>query len=185
MLDAAKPHLFRIVGPNTVGLLLLPPLNLNASFAHMAASPGNIALLSQSGAIATSLIDWAAENNVGFSKTVSLGDMADADVADWLDLLAGDAKTPAIVMYLESIPNPRKFMSAARAAGRLKPVIAIKPGRHPVAAKAAATDYAADGLKRIEGIVLSEIQECFRWLGKLGSKSSIRMSPVFQSPLWI
>ena len=79
MLDAAKPTLFRIIGPNTVGLMI-PPLRLNAGFAHMAAKPGNIALLSQSGAIATSLIDWAADNNVGFSQIVSLGDMADVDV---------------------------------------------------------------------------------------------------------
>jgi acetyltransferase len=142
MLDAAKPSLFRIIGPNTVGLMI-PPARLNAGFAHMAAQPGNIALLSQSGAIATSLIDWAGANNVGFSHIVSLGDMADVDVGDWLDLLATDAATRAIVMYLESIPNPRKFISAARAASRLKPVIAIKAGRHEQAAKAAATHTGA------------------------------------------
>src|SRR5918994_2804367 len=117
MLDAAKPNLFRIIGPNTLGLMI-PPVKLNASFGHMAAKPGNIALLSQSGAIATSLVDWAADNNVGFSHIVSLGDMADVDVGDWLDMLAGDAKTRAIAMYLETIPNARKFMSAARAAAR-------------------------------------------------------------------
>ena len=142
MLDAAKPYLFRIIGPNTLGLMI-PPIKLNASFAHMAAKPGGIALLSQSGAIATSLIDWAADNNVGFSQIVSLGDMADVDVADYLDLLAGDVKTRAIVMYLESIPNARKFMSAARAAARVKPVIAVKSGRHEQAAKAAATHTGA------------------------------------------
>ena len=142
MLDAAKPTLFRIIGPNTVGLMI-PPLKLNAGFAHIAAKAGNIALLSQSGAIATSLIDWAADNNVGFSHIVSLGDMADVDVGDWLDMLAGERKTRAIVMYLETIPNPRKFMSAARAAARIKPVIAIKSGRHEAAAKAAATHTGA------------------------------------------
>ena len=128
MLDAAKPTLFRIIGPNSLGLMI-PPLKLNAGFAHLAAKTGNIALLSQSGAIATSLIDWAADNNVGFSHIVSLGDMADVDVGDWLDMLAGERKTRAIVMYLETIPNARKFMSAARAAARIKPVIAIKAGR--------------------------------------------------------
>lgn len=142
MLDAAAPYLFRIIGPNTLGLMI-PPAKLNASFAHMAAKPGNIALLSQSGAIATSLVDWAAENNVGFSHIVSLGDMADVDVGDYLDMLAGDARTRAIVMYLETIPNPRKFMSAARAAARIKPVIAVKSGRHEQAAKAAATHTGA------------------------------------------
>ncbi|QAZ44247.1 bifunctional acetate--CoA ligase family protein/GNAT family N-acetyltransferase [Mesorhizobium sp. Pch-S] len=142
MLDAAKPSLMRIIGPNTVGLMI-PPIKLNASFAHMPARPGNIALLSQSGAIATSLIDWAAENGVGFSRILSLGDMADVDVGDCLDMLAGDVHTRAIVMYLETITNPRKFMSAARAAGRLKPVIGIKPGRHEQAAKAATTHTGA------------------------------------------
>ncbi|QDZ01171.1 bifunctional acetate--CoA ligase family protein/GNAT family N-acetyltransferase [Nitratireductor mangrovi] len=142
MLDAARPHLFRIIGPNTLGLML-PPAKLNAGFSHMAPSEGNIALLSQSGAIATSLIDWAAENNLGFSHVVSLGDMADVDVGDWLDMLAGDPRTGTIIMYLETIPEPRKFMSAARAAARIKPVIAIKSGRHEAAAKAAATHTGA------------------------------------------
>ena len=155
MLDAAKPFLFRIIGPNTLGLLI-PPVKLNASFAHMAAEAGGIALLSQSGAIATSLIDWAAEERIGFSHIVSLGDMADVDVGDYLDMLAGEAKTRAIVMYLESIPNPRKFMSAARAAARIKPVIAIKSGRHEQAAKAAATHTGAlSGADRVTDAALS------------------------------
>ena len=142
MLDAAKPNLFRVIGPNTLGLMI-PPIGLNAGFAHMAARPGNIALLSQSGAMVTALIDWAAENDVGFSQIVSLGDMADVDVGDYLDMLAGDAKTSAILLYLETIPNPRKFMSAARAAARIKPVIAVKSGRHEAAAQAAATHTGA------------------------------------------
>ncbi|MFQ6160869.1 bifunctional acetate--CoA ligase family protein/GNAT family N-acetyltransferase [Sinorhizobium meliloti] len=165
MLDAAKPFLLRIVGPNTVGLIV-PSAKLNASFAHLQAKPSGIALLSQSGAITTSLIDWAADNNVGFSKIISLGDMADADAGDFLDLFAGDAETHAIVMYLEAISNPRKFLSAARAAARVKPVVAIKAGRHTEAANAAAThtgalsgaDRVVDaalrraGILRIEGL---------------------------------
>lgn len=155
MLDAARPHLFRIIGPNTVGLMI-PPAKLNAGFAHMAAKPGNIALLSQSGAIATSLIDWAAENGIGFSHVISLGDMADVDAGDWLDLLAGDAATQAIVMYLETVTGPRKFMSAARAAARIKPVIAVKAGRHEAAAKAAATHTGAlSGVDRVVDAALS------------------------------
>ena len=155
MLDAARPYLFRIIGPNTVGLMI-PPARLNAGFAHMAATPGNIALLSQSGAIATSLIDWAADNGVGFSHIVSLGDMADVDVGDWLDMLAGDARARAIVMYLETVTNPRKFMSAARAAARIKPVIAVKAGRHEAAAKAAATHTGAlSGADRVIDAALS------------------------------
>lgn len=155
MLDAARPFLFRIVGPNTLGLMI-PPVKLNAGFAHMAAKPGGIALLSQSGAIATALVDWAAANNLGFSHIVSLGDMADVDVGDYLDMLAGDMKTHAIVMYLESVPNPRKFMSAARAAARIKPVVAIKAGRHEQSAKAAATHTGAlSGADRVIDAALS------------------------------
>lgn len=142
MLDAAKPYLFRIIGPNTIGLTV-PAAKLNASFAHINPEPGGLALLSQSGAITSSLIDWAAEEEIGFSHVVSLGDMADVDVGDYLDMLAGDAQTRAILLYLETIPEPRKFMSAARAAARIKPVIAIKAGRHSQAAKAAATHTGA------------------------------------------
>ncbi|MBE0694111.1 MAG: CoA-binding protein, partial [Aquamicrobium sp.] len=157
MLDAARPHLLRILGPNTVGLMI-PPLKLNAGFAHMAAAPGDIALLSQSGAIATSLIDWAAGRGIGFSHIVSLGDMADVDVADYIDMLAGDGRTRAIMLYLESVPHPRKFMSAARAAARIKPVIAIKPGRHEQAAKAAATHTGAlSGADRVVDAALRRV----------------------------
>ncbi len=154
MLDAARPYLFRIIGPNTIGLIV-PHARLNASFAHQGAKAGGLALLSQSGAIATSLIDWAAEEEVGFSHIVSMGDMADVDVGDYLDMLAGDAATRAILLYLETIPNPRKFMSAARAAARIKPVIAIKAGRHEEAAKAAATHTGAlSGADRVVAAAL-------------------------------
>lgn len=169
MLDAARPHLFRIIGPNVVGLML-PPVSLNASFAHMNAEPGKLALLSQSGAMVTSIVDWAEGKQIGFSALVSLGDMADVDVADCLDMLASDRKTAAILMYLESIPNPRKFMSAARAASRMKPVIAIKSGRHEMAAKAAAThtgalagmDGAVDAALERAGVLrVRELEELF------------------------
>lgn len=160
MLDAAQPNLFRIIGPNTVGMMA-PHVGLNASFTHMAPMPGKLALLSQSGAIVTALIDWAADRDVGFSHIVSLGDMADVDMADCIDLLAMDRHTKAILLYLESIPNPRKFISAARAASRLKPVLAVKSGRHEAAAKAAAThtgalagsDMVVDAILRRAGVV--------------------------------
>lgn len=188
MLDAAKPSLMRIIGPNTVGLMI-PPAKLNASFAHMAARSGNIALVSQSGAIATSLIDWAAENNVGFSRIISLGDMADVDVGDCLDMLAGDFHTRAIVMYLETIPNPRKFTSAARAAARLKPVIAIKPGRHEQAARAAAThtgalsgaDRVVDAALRRAGVLrVNDLAELFD-----AAETVARYSPLERSRVGI
>ncbi len=142
MLDAARPFLLRVIGPNTIGILA-PHLKLNASFTHMAASAGGLALLSQSGAIVSSVIDWAEAEGIGFSHILSLGDMADVDVGDCLDMVAADSKTRAVLLYLESIPEPRKFMSAARAAARLKPVIAVKPGRHAEAALAAATHTGA------------------------------------------
>lgn len=141
-LAACKPYGLRIFGPNVIGVCI-PTARLDASFALTGAKAGNVGLLSQSGAIVSSLLDWAADNDVGFSKVISLGDMIDVDVGDGIDLLAADCATKTIVIYLESITNPRKFVSAARAAGRLKPVIAIVPGRYAAAAKAAATHTGA------------------------------------------
>lgn len=138
MLDAARPSLSRVIGPGSMGLIV-PAIKLNASATHMQPVSGQIALLSQSGAIANTLIDWAAQRGIGFSQIVALGGMADVDVGDCLDLLATDGRTRAIILYLESIPEPRKFLSAARAVSRLKPVIAIKAGRSETAAIAAAT----------------------------------------------
>ncbi|PZQ48527.1 MAG: GNAT family N-acetyltransferase [Rhodovulum sulfidophilum] len=138
MLDAARPHLLRVIGPSSAGLIV-PAARLNASTAHIDAPQGQLALLSQSAAIAFSMLDWAAARGIGFSQIVSLGEMADVDVGDYLDLLAGEGRTRAILVYLESIPAARKFLSAARAVSRLKPVIAIKAGREAAAARAAAT----------------------------------------------
>ncbi len=142
MLDAARPHLLRIVGPGSFGVVV-PGARLNASLAHGPASPGRLGLLAQSGSVAAATVDWAAERGVGFSRVVSLGAMADADAGDFLDLLAMDGATRAILLQLESIPAPRKFLSAARAAARLKPVIALKAGRTPQAAEAALTHTGA------------------------------------------
>jgi acetyltransferase len=142
MLQAAKPHLLRILGPNCVGLLA-PQLGLNASFAHVAARPGPIAFVSQSGALATALLDWANSRDIGFSHFISMGDSADVDFGDVLDYLASDPGTRSILMYVESISAPRKFMSAARAAARNKPVLLVKSGRAPEGAKAAASHTGA------------------------------------------
>jgi len=142
MLDAARPYNLRIIGPNCLGLFV-PAIGLNASFAHLTPSGGKLAFLSQSGALASAVLDWSAGRQIGFSTVVSLGDMADVDVADLLDMLAGDGSTNAVLMYLESVTNARKFMSAARAAARLKPIVVIKSGRSAAAAKAAATHTGA------------------------------------------
>lgn len=142
MLEAARPSRLRILGPNCLGMLA-PRAGLNASFAQRLPAPGRIAFLSQSGAVLTTVIDWAVARGIGFSSLVSLGEMADVDVADWLDYLAMDAKTGAILLYLESVSEARKFMSAARQAARLKPVIVLKSGRTPASAKAAASHSGA------------------------------------------
>ncbi|MGZ5230298.1 MAG: bifunctional acetate--CoA ligase family protein/GNAT family N-acetyltransferase [Burkholderiales bacterium] len=142
MLAASKPYLLRILGPNCVGLLV-PALGLNASFAHTGALPGKIAFVSQSGALVTGVLDWAKSRKIGFSKFISLGDSADVDFGDVLDYLGGDAETHAILLYIESITAARKFMSAARAAARNKPVLVVKAGRVPEGAKAAASHTGA------------------------------------------
>jgi acetyltransferase len=142
MLDAAKPHLLRILGPNCVGLLV-PGIGLNASFAHTDALPGNLAFVSQSGALVTAVLDWTKSRGIGFSHFVSVGDRADVDFADLIDYLGSDPGTRAILLYIESIKTPRKFMSAARAAARNKPIIVVKAGRAPEGAKAAASHTGA------------------------------------------
>jgi acetyltransferase len=142
MLDAARPHLLRILGPNCIGLLV-PGRKLNASFAQAQALPGNIAFVSQSGALATAMLDWASAHRVGFSHFVSLGDSADVDFGDVIDYLASDPDTRAILLYIESIASARKFMSATRAAARNKPVVAVKAGRAPEGAKAATSHTGA------------------------------------------
>ncbi|WP_404404596.1 GNAT family N-acetyltransferase [Pelagibacterium halotolerans] len=142
MLSAAKPYLLRIIGPNTIGLML-PGQKLNASFGHIAPHAGKLALLSQSGAIATTLIDWAHARDIGFSHVISMGDMADVDFGDCLDMLARDGSVKAVLMYLETVTNARRFMSAARALSRIKPIVAVKSGRHAESAKAAATHTGA------------------------------------------
>lgn len=136
MLDKAKPQLLRIVGPNCLGVVS-PRSRLNATFASTKAKPGGLALISQSGALVTAMLDSAEARGIGFSGIVSAGDMADVDIGDLLDLFATDPATDAIALYLEGVTNPAKFLSAARAAAIQKPVIALKAGRSAAAAKAA------------------------------------------------
>ena len=128
MLDAARPHLLRVLGPGCVGLLS-PHLGLNASIAHTDASAGELAFVSQSGSLVSAMLDWARARGIGFSQVVSLGHHADIDAGDMLDQLASDARTRSILLYLEAVESPRKFMSAARAASRNKPVIVVRAGR--------------------------------------------------------
>jgi acetyltransferase len=136
MLEAARPHLLRIVGPNCLGLIS-PGSGVNASFAGRIAPAGRVALVAQSGAVAAAAMDAAAGLGLGFSHVVSVGDCADVDVGDLLDYLALDRGTDAILLYLEGVSDARKFMSAARVAARLKPVAVLKAGRSASGAKAA------------------------------------------------
>ncbi len=142
MLAAARPRLLRILGPNCLGLLV-PGAALNASFAPGNAQPGHLAFVTQSGALATAMLDWANSHAIGFSHFISLGDCADVDFGDVLDYLASDPATRAILMYMESVQHARKFMSAARSAARNKPVIVVKAGRAPEGARAAVSHTGA------------------------------------------
>ncbi len=139
---AARAHGVRLLGPNGIGLIV-PGAKLNASFARRMPAAGRLALISQSGAIAAGMLEWAAQRRLGFSAIASIGDAVDVDFGDLLDYFALDRNTGAILMYVESISDARKFMSAARAAARTKPVIVIKTGRHAQGAKAAATHTGA------------------------------------------
>jgi acetyltransferase len=142
LLEAAQPHLMRIVGPNCVGVMV-PGSGVNASFAHLAPAPGNLAFVTQSGAMAVAVLDWAVPRGIGFSTLVSIGDMADVDFGDLLDYLATDRAAAAILLYVEAITHARKFMSAARAAARVKPVLVVKAGRYAEGARAAASHTGA------------------------------------------
>lgn len=182
MIEAARPHLLRIMGPNCVGLIV-PGIGLNASFAHTNALTGNLAFASQSGALATSVLDWAKTRGIGFSHFISLGNSADVDFGDSLDYLGSDANTGAILLYIESIKHARKFMSAARAAARNKPVIVLKAGRAAEGAKAAASHTGAltgaddvyDAAIRRAGMLrVDTVRDLFDAVETLGKAAPIR-----------
>jgi acetyltransferase len=175
---AAHQYGMRLIGPNCLGVMM-PGANLDASFAAHMPVAGNLALITQSGAIAAGMVDWAAQRGVGFSGIVSIGDQLDVDIADLLDYFALDDKTRAILLYVEAIKDARKFMSAARAAARIKPVIVVKSGRMAQGAKAAAThtgalagsDAVYDAAFRRAGILrvsdLRELFDCAETLGRV------------------
>jgi acetyltransferase len=142
MLDAARPHLLRIVGPNCFGIMV-PGRSLDATFGHLPARPGKLAFVTQSGAIMNGIVDWASARGIGFSHLVSAGGMADVDFGDLLDYFAQDAASSAILLYMEAVTQARKFMSAARAASRRKPVIVLKAGRQAEGIRAVASHTGA------------------------------------------
>jgi len=175
--QTARRHGMRLIGPNCLGIMF-PHAKLNASFAAHRPSDGRLALISQSGAVAAAMVEWAAERRLGFSGIVSIGDQIDVDVADLLDYFALDEHTGAILLYLEAVRDARKFISAARSAARLKPVIVVKSGRMAQGAKAAAThtgalagsDAVYDAAFRRAGMLrvydLRELFDCAELLGR-------------------
>jgi acetyltransferase len=142
LLENAHRYNIRLIGPNCLGIMR-PSIGLNATFNKGPANIGNIALISQSGALCTAILDWATRNDVGFSSVVSMGSSTELDFGEILDYLVSDPQTHSILMYIEGIRNARSFMSALRAAARIKPVILVKVGRHPAGSKAAMSHTAS------------------------------------------
>ncbi len=135
VMQRARHYGIRVMGPNCLGIIR-PDAGVNLTFGNNDAAGGNLALVSQSGAICTAILDWAEANGIGFSTVVSTGIGADLDFGDYLDYLVSDYKTRAILLYIEGISDARRFMSSLRAAARMKPVIALKVGRHAAGAEA-------------------------------------------------
>ncbi len=142
--EARKFDRMRIVGPNCLGVMA-PHAGLNASFAAGSPPKGHVAFISQSGALCTAVLDWAIQENIGFSYFVSVGNMLDVGIGDLIDFFAVDRWTESIIMYVESISNPREFMSAARAFARKKPIIAYKAGRFRAVRAGRRVAYWRDG----------------------------------------
>ncbi|MCG6898808.1 MAG: bifunctional acetate--CoA ligase family protein/GNAT family N-acetyltransferase [Gammaproteobacteria bacterium] len=182
LVENAHRYGLRFIGPNCLGLMR-PETGLNCTFNKGSASRGNIALVSQSGAICTAILDWAAANNIGFSAVVSTGISADIDFGEVLDYLVSDPDTKSILLYIEGIHDARSFMSGLRAAARVKPVIALKTGRHLSGSKAAmshtgalvGSDDVFDSALRRAGVVRGlRIGELFSAAATLTSVSSVR-----------
>jgi acetyltransferase len=169
VLEIARTYNVRILGPNCLGIIR-PEIGLNATFARMTATKGNLALVSQSGAVCTAVLDWAKSNEIGFSSVISVGMTVDVDFGEILDYLIYDNRTHYILMYVEGIRNARRFMSALRSAARIKPIILLKSGRHEAGSRAAAmhsgmsplSDTVFDAAVRRAGVVrVQKISQLF------------------------
>jgi acetyltransferase len=175
LLRIARKHRIRMLGPNCVGILR-PSKGMQAFFGRTPARAGRLALVSQSGALCTSILDWAAAHELGFSAVVSIGTAADVGFGDLLDYLAVDSETDAILVYVEGIDHARRFMSGLRAAARMKPVIVLKTGRHREAGQAATTHSGAligddavfaSALRRAGAVRVTTLEELFAAAGIL------------------
>ena len=178
VLEEARRGRMRIIGPNCLGVMR-PPTGFNATFAGAIARPGNVALLSQSGALLTAILDQSFMENVGFSALVSVGSMMDVTWGDVIYYLGDDPETKSIVVYMESIGNARSFLSAAREVAMTKPIIVIKAGRTEAAGKAAAShtgsltgsDEVLDAAFSRSGVLrVDEISELFGMAEVLGKQ---------------
>ncbi|HVN95016.1 MAG TPA: bifunctional acetate--CoA ligase family protein/GNAT family N-acetyltransferase [Syntrophorhabdaceae bacterium] len=178
IVEIKKAHGMRIVGPNCLGVIR-PAIGLNASFLDIHPSQGNIAFISQSGALGTAILDWAITAHIGFSMFASLGSMLDIDFGDLIDFLGDDPYTRSILVYMEGVGNARKFMSAARGFARNKPIIVLKPGRFKESAKAALShtgsmagdDQVYDGaFKRVGVVRIADTGDLFNTAEVLDSR---------------
>jgi acetyltransferase len=179
----------RVIGPNCLGIIC-PTRNLNASFASRMAQKGKLAFISQSGAICSAILDLSPKENIGFSYFVSIGSMMDADFGDLIDYLGTDPEVSSILLYVESLSNFRKFMSAARAASRLKPIVVLKSGRSPAGTRAAAShtgamageDAVYDAAFKRAGIVrvntIGELFDCAELMAKQPRPTGPRLAVV-------
>jgi acetyltransferase len=174
----AKKYNIRVIGPNCIGVLR-PRVNLNATFLDKMPKSGNVAFLSQSGALGSAILDWAIHENIGFSNFVSVGSMIDVDFGDLIDYFGSDPKTKSILMYIEGITEARKFMSAARHFARTKPIIVVKSGKFSESAKAAAShtgslsgsdDIYDAAFKRAGVVRVNEISDLFNAAEVLGTQ---------------
>ena len=176
--EIKRKYNLRIIGPNSLGVIR-PSIQLNATLTDKTPKPGNIAFISQSGALGAAILDWAIHENIGFSNFVSIGSMIDVDFGDLIDYFGTDPKTRSILMYMEGIINARKFMSAARHFARTKPIIVVKAGKFGESAKAVVSrtgastgeDMAYDAAFKRAGIVrVEELDDLFNCAEVLGDQ---------------
>ncbi len=181
LIEEARRAELRLLGPNCLGLMR-PPLGLNATFSNNVATAGSLAMISQSGALCTAILDWASSHGIGFSLVVSVGSAADVDFGDVLDYLALDPTTRSILIYVEGLRDARRFMSGLRAAARVKPVIVIKAGRHAESSRAAmfhtgalvgSDDVFSAALERAGVVRAHTIEQLFAAAQLLSSSSRI------------
>ena len=176
--ETRKKYGMRIIGPNCIGVVR-PSVNLNTSFLKASPDAGNVAFISQSGALGSAILDWAVRAHIGFSMFTSLGSMIDVDFADLIDYLGEDYKTRSIMLYMEGIGNAKRFMSSARGFARTKPIVIVKPGKFSESAKAALSHTGAmagddqvydAAFKRVGLIRVSEFSDLFNAAAVLDSK---------------